>query len=54
VDTLWIRRFKISKNNLKRKGGATGSTTFQNEVKNVTPKKTRTRRSFDGYAKKVT
>jgi hypothetical protein len=33
VDTLRIRRFKISKNILKTEGGATGSTTFQNEVK---------------------
>jgi hypothetical protein len=41
VETLWIRKFKISKKHLKREGGATGSTIFKNWVKNVTPKKTR-------------
>jgi len=42
VEILCMRKFKISKNHLKMKGGAIGSTIFKNEVKNLTPKKTRT------------
>jgi hypothetical protein len=42
VETLCIRKFKISKNHLKREGGATGSTIFKNGVKNLTPPKMRT------------
>jgi hypothetical protein len=42
VEILWIEKFKISKYHLKREGGATGSTIFKNEAKNVTLEKMRT------------
>jgi hypothetical protein len=40
VETLCIKKFKISKNHLKGEGGAIGSTIFKNEIKSLTHKQT--------------
>ena len=43
METLWIEKFKISKNDLKTEGGggAINNAIFKNGVKNWTPQKAR-------------
>jgi hypothetical protein len=39
VETICMKKFKISKNHLKMEGGATGSTIFKNRGKKLDPPK---------------